>query len=291
MNSVGPRRPEEYEELRLAIIERHSSLSKRLQTIAGYALRHPDDIALESSNVVASRAGVQPSALIRFAQAFGCDGFGELQAIFRSRIGERTLAFETSPEDIVEDAGATGMIRRILRAFARTSINALERLETPENVEKLEQAALLLLQADSVYLLAQRRSFPIAVYLQYSLSQLGLRTVLLDGIGGLLFEQVTGIRPRDVCIVTSFHNYAPDVVQLARELHSKNVPIIGFTDGVLSPLAPISRVLFEVEDARIQGFQPLTSTSCLALALVASAAMVIETKSKDARVAWHTSGG
>jgi DNA-binding MurR/RpiR family transcriptional regulator len=291
MRSASPHRPEEYEELRLTIIERHSSLSKRLQTIAGYALRHPDDIALESSYVIASRAGVQPSALVRFAQALGFDGFAELQSIFRSRIGERTLSFEASPEDIESGEGATGLIRRILHAFAHTSINALERLETLKNVEKLEQAAQLLLRSETIYLLAQRRSFPIAVYLQYSLSQLGLRTILLDGVGGLLFEQATGVRPKDVCIVTSFHTYAPDVIQLARELHSKNVPIIAFTDGPLSPLVPIARVLFEVEDARIQGFQPLTSTVCLALALVASAAMVIETKAQDTHLTWHASTG
>ena len=38
--------------------------------------------------------------------------------------------------------------------------------------------------------------------------------------------------------------------------------------GSLSPLIPLARVAFEVEDAELQGFRSLSATMCLALALV-----------------------
>ena len=40
------------------------------------------------------------------------------------------------------------------------------------------------------------------------------------------------------------------------------------TDGPLSPLLPLARASFEIEDAELQGFRSLSTTMCLALALV-----------------------
>ena len=43
--------------------------------------------------------------------------------------------------------------------------------------------------AHAVYLVAQGSSFPVGCYLAYALSQMSVRSVLVDGIGGLLFQQ------------------------------------------------------------------------------------------------------
>ena len=71
------------------ISARYPTLSKRLRQIAEFALKHPNEIAIESIAVIAQHAGVQPSALIRFAKAFGFEGFSDLQRIFQQRLRER----------------------------------------------------------------------------------------------------------------------------------------------------------------------------------------------------------
>ena len=75
-----------YEDLRREITRRHTDLSDRLQRIAQYAVDHPDDIALNTVSTLASEIGVQPSSIVRFANAFGFGGFSEMQQIFRSRL-------------------------------------------------------------------------------------------------------------------------------------------------------------------------------------------------------------
>jgi AcrR family transcriptional regulator len=59
----------DFDALRDALVARHAGLPKRLQQIARFALDHPDDMALGTVAEVARAAGVQPSALVRFAQA------------------------------------------------------------------------------------------------------------------------------------------------------------------------------------------------------------------------------
>ena len=86
--------PTDYEALRAAITERHGSLSKRLRQIANYALDHPTDMAIETIAVIAKRAEVQPSALIRFAKSFDYTGFSQMQRAFQTRIAERSASYK-----------------------------------------------------------------------------------------------------------------------------------------------------------------------------------------------------
>ena len=75
-----------YDELRGEIAQRHRALSGRLQQIAEFVLDHPTEVALGTVAEVAQRAGVQPSAIVRFAHALGFGGFTEMQQVFRSRL-------------------------------------------------------------------------------------------------------------------------------------------------------------------------------------------------------------
>lgn len=66
-DAPGPQ--DSYETLRAEIARRHAGLSGRLRQIAEFALDHPTDVALGTVAKVARRAGVPPSAVIRFARA------------------------------------------------------------------------------------------------------------------------------------------------------------------------------------------------------------------------------
>ena len=69
--SSAARSPQTSEELRAAILDSYEDLSKRLQQIARYVLDEPNAVALETLAVIGERAGVQPSAIVRFAKAIG----------------------------------------------------------------------------------------------------------------------------------------------------------------------------------------------------------------------------
>jgi len=257
--------PRSYEELRHRLAERHDELSPRLQQIAEFALAHPEELALETVATVARRAQVPPSALVRFAQALGFEGFSDMQRLFKERLVKRLPAYA---ERIRRAGRPDEAVLPPLDAFAERSRDRIERLRTESLQEPFERAIGVLFAADSLYLVAMRRSFPVAAYFAYALTHLGLRCRLLDGIGGTLLQEAASMRAGDALLAVSFRPYASETLEVAGEAGRLRVPIVAITDSPLSPLARMAQVALFVDDGEVQGVRGLSATMCLASALV-----------------------
>ena len=261
-----------FDDLRSEISSRHAGLSRRLRQLAEFALHHPNDMALETVAVIADRAAVQPSTLIRFAKAFGFDGFSDMQRVFRTRLTERVPSYGDRIRALRRTAQPSGgdlsTAAGVLRHFAEAGIHALEHLRDELPPADLEAAVDLLAGANIVHIMGQRRAFPVASYLAYSLSHLERRICLIDGVGGLMSLQAQNMMAGDVLIAASFRPYSPDTVLVAETAMERGVPVIAITDGPLSPLNPVARIALEVEDAQVEAFRSLSATMCLALSLV-----------------------
>ncbi len=72
-------------ELQDQIRSRYDELSKRLQEVAGYIIENPNSVAFDTVAIIAEKADVPPSTLIRFANAFGFTGFNDMKQIFRKK--------------------------------------------------------------------------------------------------------------------------------------------------------------------------------------------------------------
>jgi DNA-binding MurR/RpiR family transcriptional regulator len=273
--------PESFDDLEKAIIERFPTLSKRLQQIASHALDNPSELALETIAAVAQRAGVQPSSLIRFAKVFGFSGYSDMQRVFRLRLTDampdykerlRSLHSESTSEPAKDGAS-------LLDQFVQADIVGLQRLAQQRRLgELLEQAIKLITESDTVYIVAHRRSFPVACYLAYAMSQMNVRNVLVDSVGGMFFQQVNHATSRDVIFAISSKAYSPEVVQVVRESAQRAVPVIAITDSPLSPLAKHAEVSLEVQQASVAMFRSLAVTMTLAITLVVGLGNAIENK-------------
>jgi DNA-binding MurR/RpiR family transcriptional regulator len=252
------------------ISTRYPTLSKRLRQIAEFALKHPNEIAIESIAVIAQHAGVQPSALIRFAKAFGFEGFSDLQRIFQQRLRENRPSYAERIAAMREELNAKrdNGPQAILARFAEANIAALQHLCEETKAADLDRAVQILRRAETIHLVAQRRSFPLASYLYYALSKIGRRTHLIDAVGGMDQEQRQLMEPRDALVAITYADYTPRVVETVAFAAQRKVPVIGITDQPLSPLTARSDVVFYVEDAAVHDFRSLGASMCLAQALV-----------------------
>ncbi|MEX2198088.1 MAG: MurR/RpiR family transcriptional regulator [Burkholderiales bacterium] len=261
-----------FDDLKGDLSRAYPALSPQLQRIASYALEHPQEVALETVARLAREARVQPSALVRFAQSLGYDGFTALQQVFRTRLVERSNR-EPSSRNYRERIEAFRARhpdgpRAVLEEFVAEGIGSLERLNELVSQADLARAVKLLTAARTIYVLGHRRSFPVAYYLNYALTQLELRTQLLDTVGGMLNEPARLIGPKDALLVVSFRNYTPEVVAIAQNCHRRGVPVVSITDHALSPLAPNTRVCFQIDERPTRPFPMLVAPLCLAQALV-----------------------
>ena len=259
-----------YDELKDAISRAYPALPGQLQRIARFALDRPNELALGTVAAVAESAQVQPSSLIRFANALEFSGFSEMQQVFRGHLVERSSSYRERIGQLRLQGRATGN-GGLLNQFVGEAMAELGHLEESVRAHDLSAAVKLICTARRVHALAQRRAFPVACYLAYALSQLELSAYLLDGMGGMLGESLRSVARDDVLIVTSFHSYSQEVIDAAAAAHQRGIPVIAITDSPLSPLKPSARVCFELGQACDPAFRSLVAPLCLAQALVVTA--------------------
>lgn len=262
--------PATAEEFRTRLLERYDGLSKRLKQIARYVLDEPNELALETLGVIASRCGVQPSAIVRFAQSFGFSGASQMQRLFRDSLisanaalgyGERVRRFS---ESVSQTAAGEGL----LSEFVDGNILALQNLSHTVSEQDMRAAVDLIARATVVHVVGFRRAFPIAAYLAYSLQQLGKHVQFIDGVGGLARPQANTVDKKDVVIAVSFRPYAPETVEIAEIATRKGAKILSISDSRVSPIAKLGTVTLQVRDSEVRSFRSLAASMCLAQAVV-----------------------
>ena len=272
--SAGAAPPQDFRALRDLIVRRREELPKRLVQVADYAVRQPQEIAFRTVADIAAAAGVQPSTLVRFAQALGYSGFSDLQSVFRSHARDRWPDYDARLEALrAERPGSSGDDpAALLQDFVRASAVSLERLRGSTDPEALALAVRTLAAADSICLVAARRSFPVTAYLAYAMRRLGLRCELADWAGGLAPEQVAMLRPADALLAISFTPYAPATVDLTTAAFRRGVKVVAITDSPFSPLIQAASVWLEVAEADHLGFRSLAGSLALATTLAVAVA-------------------
>jgi DNA-binding MurR/RpiR family transcriptional regulator len=256
-------------ELKSTITEQHGRLSKRLKQVAEYLLDNPSDIAFGTVAVISRDAGVHPSTLVRFANAFGYSGFSEVQRLFQQQLIEEAPSYQEririARDEISEDGDDNPV--RLLNHFVRANASALEHLGETVVEADMRKAIDILAHARSTHVVGVRRAFVVASYFAYALRHIDCQAFLVDGVGGMYREQAGAINADDALIAISFHPYASETLDVARAAVDKNVPLIVITDSQVSPLVSAASVCFVVKEANVHSFRSLSSSLCLAQSL------------------------
>jgi DNA-binding MurR/RpiR family transcriptional regulator len=262
--------PATYDDLAAHIAQRHDALSARLRTIAAFALQSPDDVALSTVSALAKRIGVQPSAIVRFANNLGYDGFTDMQRVFRTKLVAQSMPSYRERISQLRSVknGKSERPSEVLAEFVADDIASLENMYRHVPFDRMDKAISFLAGAETIYLLAQGRSFPVAYYLDYGLSRLDLRSHLLDSVGGLVRHRTRAVTKKDAMLIVSFKDYASEVVEVAAEAARKGVPLIVITDNPIGPYVKMASVCFELGEARYRPFRSLVAPICLAQSIV-----------------------
>jgi len=272
--------PQEFRALRDLIVRRRDGLPKRLVQVADYAVAQPQEIAFRTVAHIAAAAGVQPSTLVRFAQALGYGGFSDLQAVFRSHARDRWPDYDARLEALRAEHpdGAGDDPAALLQDFVNASTLSLERLRGATDPEALGLAVRTLAAADGIFLVAARRSIAVTAYLSYALRRLGIPCEQADWAGGLAPEQVALLRPTDAMLAVSFTPYAQATVDLTTAAFRRGITVVAITDSPFSPLIQAASVWLEVAEADHLGFRSLAGSLALATTLAVGVARVRATE-------------
>lgn len=255
--------PADLESLETRIRLRRPDLPPRLAQVAEFALSHPQDMAFGTAASLAGAAGVQPSTLVRFAQSLGYDGFSALQEVFRSPL-RRQLDPGDAPPPPADGAGPV---------FAAAAAGILEAAAAVPP-DRFAAAAALLGRAETIHLLARRRSFPVTSYMAYAFGLLRIRCQLAGSAIGMEEEMLALAQPGDAAVAVSFAPYAPETLRQAGLLRARGVPVVALTDGADSPLIPAATLAFPLLEARADDAHSLPAGMAFAIALTRAVAEV-----------------
>jgi DNA-binding MurR/RpiR family transcriptional regulator len=252
-------------------MRRYDNASRRIKQVASFVLDKPEDVAFETLAVVADRAGVQPSTIVRFAKSLGYPGASQMQKVIRDELlaSHISLAYGERARHFSETAGTgNGTPGTILDEFAESDIFSLNQLRQSVSAAQIAEFTAALMQAETVYIAGFRRAFPPASYLAYALQRAGKRTCFIDGTGGLWANQIRGITRDDLLIAISFRPYAEETVRCHALALEQAAPVLTITDSNVSPLVKGAQQSLLVREAEVRSFRSLTATLCLAQSLV-----------------------
>ncbi|MDY4281150.1 MAG: MurR/RpiR family transcriptional regulator [[Pasteurella] mairii] len=258
---------------------RYDSLSKRLKQVAQYVLDNHNSVVFDTVATISERAGVPPSTLIRFANAFGFSGFNEIKQIFRENLMEETASYterlqlfrQLEPSQDQQESAVD-----ILNIFAQANHQALQQLANQTSEEQLQTAVEILNQANNIFIVGLKRSFSIACYLDYALHHLDCRSFVINGLGGMFDEQLSQVKPGDAVVAISFSPYAKETLEIMNTTSQRGIRQIAITDSQISPLIAFSDVSFVIKEAQVRGFRSQCATMTLVQTLAIALAMAKE---------------
>ncbi|MCI7479544.1 MurR/RpiR family transcriptional regulator [[Pasteurella] aerogenes] len=258
---------------------RYDSLSKRLKQVAQYVLDNHNSVVFDTVATISERAGVPPSTLIRFANAFGFSGFNEMKQIFRENLMEETASYterlqlfrQLEPSQDQQESAVD-----ILNIFAQANHQALQQLANQTSAEQLQTAVEILNQANNIFIVGLKRSFSIACYLDYALHHLDCRSFVINGLGGMFDEQLSQVKSGDAVVAISFSPYAKETLEIMNTTSQRGIRQIAITDSQISPLIAFSDVSFVIKEAQVRGFRSQCATMTLVQTLAIALAMAKE---------------
>jgi DNA-binding MurR/RpiR family transcriptional regulator len=110
----------------------------------------------------------------------------------------------------------------------------------------------------------------------YALQHIDKRVHLIDGVGGMVHEQVRSIGRDDVIVAISFAPYGKETLACVRHAEKRGARAVVMTDSRLAPLARGANALLVVREGSAFAFRSLTSALCLAQALFVALAYRLE---------------
>ncbi|MEA4833085.1 MAG: MurR/RpiR family transcriptional regulator [Oscillospiraceae bacterium] len=248
-------------------------LSKSQRRLSDYITENYDKAAYMTAAKLAATVGVSESTVVRFADELGFDGYPEF-SVYLKEIANRKL---TSIQRIALSDERIGNVS-ILDSVLSSDIDKIKR--TIENIDRaaFDAAVDAICSARSIYIIGVRSSSALAMFLGYYLNHICENVRQITAISGVeLLEQLIHASEGDVVFAISFPRYSKRIIRAVEYASKKGARIISLTDGMESPLAPMSDVCLCAQSEMVSFADSLTAPFSLLNALI----IAIGRKKKD----------
>lgn len=226
------------------INEKRSEMSKSQHKIADFILENPHSIPFLTGAKLAELTGVSEATIVRFATFLGFSGYNDMQKELAQTIEKRLNTVERlamSPSEFTET-------EKVIYDHFNEDINNIKQTMEQLSIEDFELAAEYILNAERIYIIANRSAHSLGSFLQYYFNIIFDKSQLIHTTESA-FDHIHDVDSNDVVIGISYARYTKstlDVVSYAKERGAK---IIALTDNLSSPITAYANIaLFASSD-------------------------------------------
>lgn len=212
--------------------------SRGQKLIAQFIIDHYDKAAFMTAAKIAETVDVSESTVVRFASALGYSGYPEMQKALQVLIKNKlTTVQRISLNDDVNDK------LKLHKRNLKNEMNNLRYLYDHFDMEALNKATELILEADRVFVLGLRTSSTLSNYLGFYLDVILNNAKVLNNSGvNSLYEEIIRIKEDDLLIIISYPRYSRTTLDAARFVKERNTKIVAITDTEESPAYELADV-------------------------------------------------
>lgn len=250
------------------------SLPARERDVATYILNNPKDVALLSMRAQGREANVPAATLTRFAQRVGLQGYDDLRAIYAAALRGSADAFGGRAKALVDLHREVG-VEAVAAEMAQGLAEQVARLGASSQIGDLVGAATLLSEANRIFCLGHRGSFPVAYQFAHVTSFFDDRAVLLATPGGSATSRIIEARDGDVLLVVSYLPSSRQVVETVAYAKRQGLKVICITPNNATPVGRLSDCVIVVPGPTHSFFDSMTPAFAACEMLVALVAGMV----------------
>jgi DNA-binding MurR/RpiR family transcriptional regulator len=218
------------------------TLSPKHKNIARFMLDNQYFTSFSSASQVGEKNNTTAATVVRFAQALGYQGYSELQEALRSELPNYMTAAARMQKRMSSQKPPGSTHQNVLY----TDIQNIERTASDLSEENLHAALNVILKAARVYVIGAGLSSGPVSFLVHSLKVMGLEVIAVDREGLGAAVEVTQLNADDLLIAIDLWRYARITVSAASQAKELGAAVIAITDSIVSPLAKMADISFEV---------------------------------------------
>ncbi|MBN1536978.1 MAG: MurR/RpiR family transcriptional regulator [Anaerolineales bacterium] len=218
------------------------TLSPRHKRIARFVLDHPYFTSYASANQVGEKNDTTAATVVRFAQALNYEGFSDLQKALQTQLPHILTTKARMQQRLNTEHPPASNSQQVFY----TDMKNIERTANKLSETDLNNALDAILKARRILIIGAGISHGPLIFLAHSLKVMGFEVISIDGEGLQSAVELAGIKPDDLLIAIDLWRYVRMTANAANIAKEKGTPVIAITDSIVSPLAQMADIAFEI---------------------------------------------
>ena len=236
------------------IAELGNSLSNKQLILAEYIVENYTNLAYATITELARLAGVSETTVVRLAYRLGYKSFPEFKAALRAELEAQKNTPTMSKFDI--EKGAYKFPDDIPMAIFSLEMQIMKETLAALKTEDFNKAVDMVYKADSVIIAGSGANVCCTRALLFALQAIRPRVCCVEKLDITEEAYIRDAGEHSVCVVFSMPRYPSETQKIVKFTHSRKIPIVGFSNTLLSPIFPYCSIFLQVPTKYITYINP-----------------------------------